>query len=120
MGGARRALNRSNCCKRQTLSNPSFAKKPFVKFKNRDQGNSDEVVQPVLKLIQLTPEQENREDIQFIFEQIPQNVKDLKSILKKELKKTNAEDPSETTKLVLQRIRDYYHPLGTKNVATDE
>ena len=39
MGGARRALNRSAACKRQTVSNPSFAKKPFNKFKAKDERN---------------------------------------------------------------------------------
>jgi hypothetical protein len=39
MGGARRALNRSAQCKRQTVSNPSFAKKPFNKFKAKDERN---------------------------------------------------------------------------------
>ena len=44
-------------------------------------------------------------------------------MLKKEIKKANPEDKSEKvviTNLVLQRIRDYYHPLATKKVATDE
>jgi len=64
MGGARRALNRSAACKRQTVSNPSFAKKPFNKFKAKDERNekkgrekhSEMDNQPVLKLVDLTAE----------------------------------------------------------------
>jgi hypothetical protein len=43
--------------------------------------------------------------------------------LKKEIKKADKDDKNEKvviTNLVLQRIRDYYHPLATKKVATDE
>ena len=131
MGGARRALNRSAACKRQTVSNPSFAKKPFNKFKAKDERNekkgkekhSEMDSQPVLKLVELTAEQEDREDVTFIFDKIPENVEQLKAILKTEIKKVNSEDKNEKvviTNLVLQRIRDYYHPLATKKVATDE
>lgn len=43
--------------------------------------------------------------------------------MKKEIKKADKDDKNEKvviTNLVLQRIRDYYHPLATKKVATDE
>jgi hypothetical protein len=47
MGGGRRALNRSAQCKRQTVSNPSFAKKPFNKFKAKDERNALKGKDPV-------------------------------------------------------------------------
>jgi hypothetical protein len=43
--------------------------------------------------------------------------------LKTELKKANSEEKNDKiviTNLVLQRLRDYYHPLATKKLATDE
>ena len=131
MPGGRRALNRSAACKRQTVSNPSFAKKPFNKFKAKDERNEKKGrdpthemdSQPILKLVELTAEQEDREDIKFIFDHIPENLEQLKSVLKSELKKADSDvkgDKVVITNLVLQRIRDYYHPLATKKLATDE
>ena len=110
MGGARRALNRSAACKRQTVSNPSFAKKPFNKFKAKDERNlakgkeahNEMDDQPVLKLVDLTADQEDREDIKFIFEKIPENVEQLKAILKTELKKANADDKED--KIVITNL----------------
>lgn len=44
-------------------------------------------------------------------------------MLKGEVKKANSDNKNDKiviTNLVLQRLRDYYHPLATKKLATDE
>ena len=57
-----------------------------------------------MKLVELTTDQEDREDIKFIFEKIPENLDQLKAILKEELKKANQDDKKDKvviTNLVL-------------------
>ena len=43
--------------------------------------------------------------------------------MRKELKKADPEEKNDKvviTNIVLQRLRDYYHPLATQKLATDE
>ena len=57
-----------------------------------------------MKLVELTTEQEDWEDIKFIFEKIPENLEQLKVILKEEVMKANQDDKKDKvviTNLVL-------------------
>jgi hypothetical protein len=54
-----------------------------------------------LKLINLTPEQERRSDLKYVYE-LPQSIDDLKKLFKKL--------DEEQILIVIQRIRDYYNP----------
>ena len=71
MGSSRRALNRSTTQKKQTLSNPNFAKRPKpAKFNNEKKEEVREVKLPDLNLVEI-PEDLNDDAV------VPYLIKDL-------------------------------------------
>lgn len=105
MGSGRRALNRSKQ-KRQTVSNPNFAKKPRPsKFQKTDADESDEEVQPTLVLA-AEDNIEEQSSVPFVIKTLPSRHKDLIKLVE-----TYGESELNT---ILCRLRDYHDPLATE------
>ena len=96
-------MNRSaNGNKRQTLSNPNFVKKPSI----RDEKRENKEKQENLQLVTFTQTEEDREDVPFIFKELPQSIDKLKALLEKF---------ANSKSLVIKRLRDFYQPDAIKS-----